>query len=432
VLFARADKPSKAGRPLWWVAGLLLCALVAVIGFVVLNDDSKTAVLPPPEPSRSTAGVESREAAAAALLGKLSDGLSDGSRREVLSLAVAGDKAAARKLGDIYANVRRLRIADLEMRYVDEDAGALSTARQRALGGGAWVGDVQLSWRLKGYDAGESRMEVALTLVQTPSGAAFVSARTGSSEAAPLWLLSRVAVERSGRTLVMATDPADLPRFSALARRAVSDVDKVLPGWHGKLVAEVPSSEQQLNRILGSSAHEYDAIAAVTTTVDGSAEQSSPVHVFVNPQVFDPLGERGSQIVMSHEATHVATDAATASMPTWLLEGFADYVALAHVDLPVTVTASQVIGEVRKTGAPRHLPGPTDFDTENTALGASYEAAWLACRLIAEQHGEKKLITFYRRVDRGAGLHRAFREVLGTREQAFTKAWHGYLEDLAS
>ena len=31
---------------------------------------------------------------------------------------------------------------------------------------------------------------------------------------------------------------------------------------------------------------------------------------------------------MSHEATHVATDATFASMPTWLLEGFADFVAL--------------------------------------------------------------------------------------------------------
>ena len=55
----------------------------------------------------------------------------------------------------------------------------------------------------------------------------------------------------------------------------------------------------------------------------------------MNPPVFEPLGPQGAQIVMSHEAAHVATDAAASSMPTWLLEGFADYVALAHVDLPV-------------------------------------------------------------------------------------------------
>ena len=56
---------------------------------------------------------------------------------------------------------------------------------------------------------------------------------------------------------------------------------------------------------------------------------------------------------MSHEATHVATGAALSTMPTWLLEGFADYVALAHVDLPVSVTASQILGQVRKHGSAR-------------------------------------------------------------------------------
>ncbi len=155
------------------------------------------------------------------------------------------------------------------------------------------------------------------------------------------------------------------------------------------------------------------------------------MHVFVNPPVFDPLGANGSQIVMSHEATHVATDAATATMPTWLLEGFADYVALAHVPLPVDVTASQILGRVRKDGAPTHLPGQQEFDPANTALGASYEAAWLACRLIGERYGERAMIAFYRQAERDHSTTQAFRDVLGTNETAFTKAWRGYLRGLA-
>ena len=111
--------------------------------------------------------------------------------------------------------------------------------------------------------------------------------------------------------------------------------------------------------MLGSETGSYGGIAAVTTTVDGSLSPQAPVHIFVNPRVFDPLGARGSQIVMSHEATHVATGAAVSSMPTWLLEGFADFVALDHVDLPVSVTASQILARVRKSGPPAHLPGKT-------------------------------------------------------------------------
>ena len=167
----------------------------------------------------------------------------------------------------------------------------------------------------------------------------------------------------------------------------------------------------------------------MTTTVDGSVSPQAPVHIFVNPRVFDPLGARGSQIVMSHEATHVATGAAVSSMPTWLLEGFADFVALDHVDLPISVTASQILARVRKSGPPSHLPGKTEFDPENQALGASYESAWLACRLLAERYGEKRLIAFYRMSDRDDSTAEAFR-ALGTDQQAFTRTWKGYLRKL--
>jgi hypothetical protein len=118
-------------------------------------------------------------------------------------------------------------------------------------------------------------------------------------------------------------------------------------------------------------------------------------------------------------------------MPTWLLEGFADYVALDHVDLPVSVTASQILAQVRKDGPPGHLPGKAEFDTANTALGASYESAWLACRLIAETYGEPKLIAFYRRAQRDASTAGAFRDVLGTDQRVFTRAWRDDLRRLA-
>ena len=118
-------------------------------------------------------------------------------------------------------------------------------------------------------------------------------------------------------------------------------------------------------------------------------------------------------------------------MPTWLLEGFADFVALDHVDLPVSVTGSQILARVRKSGPPPHLPGKTEFDPENQALGASYESAWLACRLLAERYGEKRLIEFYRASDRDDSTTEAFRDLLGTDQQAFTRVWKGYLRKLA-
>jgi hypothetical protein len=96
------------------------------------------------------------------------------------------------------------------------------------------------------------------------------------------------------------------------------------------------------------------------------------------------------------------------------------------------VTASQILARVRQQGPPDQLPGPAEFDPQNKALGASYEAAWLACRLLAQRYGEQKLIDFYRQADRDSGTDRAFRTVLGTDEPSFTRAWRDYLRRLAA
>ena len=424
----RTVKGRRAGRAPWWAGGLALCMLAAVAAYWWLGRP-ETAVLPPPGTS---AGVETHEDSAAALLEDLTVALASGDRADVVGLAAPGDRAAARELAVLRSNVRRLRITDLSMRYVDQNAGRAAPGVSAPLADRAWVGDVQVGWRLTGYDGGRSRMEVAMTFMETDGGAAFVTARPDYGEPAPLWLLERISVERGRRSLVMAGGGVDLSRFAALADHAVVEVRRVLPGWQGQLVVEVPASQNELTRSLGSGESAYDGIAAVTTPVDGSRAAKTPVHIFVNPPVFEPLGPQGAQIVMSHEAAHVATDAAASSMPTWLLEGFADYVALAHVELPVEVTASQILEQVRTEGVPASLPGAGDFESASSTLGATYESAWLACRLLAETYGEARLIAFYERADADQNTAAAFADVFGTTEGAFTVAWRQYLVALAS
>ena len=347
------------------------------------------------------------------------------------ALAAPGDPLAARELAVLRGNVHRLGLTGLSFSYVHEASERPTRDRRRPFGGRAWVGDVDMTWRIRGFDTDASHMEVGLTFVQTPRGAAFVTARQRFGRATPLWLLEPLRARRTDRSLVMTTPRNRPATVSRLADRAVVDVRKVLSGWRGRLVVEVADNERQLGRALGTEPGAYSEIAAVTTTADGSGSPEAPVHIFVNPRVFDPLGPRGSQIVMSHEAAHVATGAAFSSMPAWLLEGFADFVALDGVDLPVTVTASQILARVRSVGPPAHLPGRSEFDAHNKALGASYESAWLACRLLGQRYGEARLISFYRAVDRSGSTARPFRTLLHTNERAFTRSWRGYLRRLA-
>ncbi len=411
----------------------MLSLAVVVVAAVLLVHRPQRAVLPSDRPGAgrsepgSTDPADRRADAAAALLDRLAARLESGSRAQVSALAAPGDGRARRELATLRDNVRALGVTGVSLRYVEEDAAAAGTT------GRTWVGDVQVGWRLRGFDRHEAHRDVALTFREDGARARFVTARRGTAgqDATPLWMLGPVFVERGPRTLVATTRAATTRRFSRLAEQAVTDVRRVLGGWRGRLVVEVPADQHGLTRVLGSEPGAYGEIAAVTTTVDGSQSPLAPVHIFVNPRVFDPLGPRGSQIVMSHEATHVATGAALSTMPTWLLEGFADYVALAHVDLPVTVTAGQILGQVRRAGPPRHLPGKAEFAPTNKQLGASYESAWLAARLLGERYGERRLLAFYRATERTSSTAGPFRTVLGTDQRAFTRAWREDLRRLA-
>jgi hypothetical protein len=415
------------------VAGLVLSlALVAVVGAVVLGQHRRDPVLPvaPSPGSASTPPTgATRGAAAATLLAELGPRLERGSRRQVVALAAPGNPRAARGLATLHGNVRALGVTDLSFRYLDADPPA--TPHRRRLGDDAWVGQVQLRWRLRAFDTHDSMMEVPITFRGAAGRATFVTARQDDGRPAPLWLVTRVSAQRTDRSLVVTASARPSARLSRLADRAVVDVRRVLTGWRGRLVVEVPRDQDALTRVLGSQPGAYAEIAAVTTAPDGSAAAGAPVHIFVNPAVLGPLGPRGSQIVMSHEATHVATGAARSSMPAWLLEGFADYVALDHVGLPVSVTASQILALVRQHEAPSHLPGRAEFNPRNKHLGASYESAWLACRLLAERYGERRLVAFYRAADRASSTARAFRTVLGIDQRAFTRAWRTDLRRLA-
>ncbi len=382
--------------------------------------------MPVPGPTLSV--EDARGSRAIDLLAELEDALAAGSRDEVVSLA-APTPEARRTAGFLWSNARALRVRKLSLRYVDELAGAVGSRR--------WVAEVQVSYLLAGADQAPTRLEVALTVQDTPAGTRLV-AFGGHDDRTPLWMQTPLEVRRSGSSLVMvaratgSSTTNDVRELARMARTAVRVVRRVLPQWDGALVVEVPGSQEELDAMIGAAHGKYDAVAALTTTVDGTLTETSPVHVMVNPAVFDGLGPSGAQVVLSHEATHVATHAATAaSMPLWLMEGFADYVALRDTTLPDSITAGQILSAVRRNGPPGHLPGVGEFDPSGSRFGASYESAWLANRYLAERFGQKALVDFYHQVDGGTPASTAFRRDLGIAQRAFVQGWRGYLRRLA-
>ena len=384
--------------------------------------DKDVEIAPPKPPADSTG---QRADGAQQALDDLVHAVKSGSRADAVATAAKGSDAL---LGWVYDNAAALHVGELSMRYVDEGA-PLDNRQQVELGPDAWRGTVQLTYRYDGYDAQPARMETAVAFA--PAGDEVRIASFGGADArTPLWLADRLSVVRTPRTL-LAVAGTSTGRYAGLVTRAVRQVSRVLPEWKGRLLVEVPESKDELDAALQSQPDQYDNIAAVTTTADGSLASGAPVRVFVNPDVFGRLKARGAQVVMSHETTHVATDATFAMMPTWLLEGFADFVALDHAGVPVDLAAGQILARIRKDGLPDGLPTPQELDPTANGLGATYEEAWLACRFLGQEYGTRALVRFYRTVNDGTTTQQAFRRVLHTSQQDFVARWRDDLARLA-
>ena len=404
------------------MAGLSLCLLLVVglLAWAVTDDDPYVA----PAPASPSAAQSVQPALATETLASFQQAVVDDDEDAARALAPEGDTDTADRLAGIVRNAELLQVDDFALRYVD--AGD-SLSRPD----GSWSAAVDATWEFHGFDRAPARAEILVRLENDGDRVA-LTGFGGGDRVSPLWLSGPLQVRRTASTLVLVDGTAAAADgYARRATAAVPVVRRVLPQWRRGLVVEVPSSVDALDQTLDADPGTYDQIAAVTTAADGSLAPDAPVHVFVNADVFGSLRPTGAQVVMSHEATHVATDAWVSQLPLWLLEGFADYVALRDVDLPLATSASQIIAEVRRDGPPRALPGAAEFNTRTKDLGATYESAWLACRLLAQDGGEDALVSFYRSVDRGTDLGAALRTSFGLSVAGFTQQWRTLLSDLA-
>jgi hypothetical protein len=405
------------------MAAALAAAIVPLVGC----SDSRSADLDPaPDAARSV----DRDSAAADALADLERALQRRDASAVTELA-AGRPGAERRLRVLVGNARRLELRSIGLRHLSDSGTGLTDAQREQWGEGAWVADVQVTWRYGGVDRSPSALTVPVAFEVQDGSAHVLSTALPQAERVPLWMKERVHVARGRGAVAVVTKRHSAERMLDHAQKAARTVRSSLPSWRGVLCVEVPPDQASFRTVAGVPQQQAAAIAAVTTTPDGSTARGSTQHVYVNPRLLDPLAAEGQQIVLAHEAAHVALGAPLLEVPIWLSEGIADHVALARSTTPVANLAAQILRLTREDGAPRTLPGEREFDGSDDRIGAWYEASWLAVRLIALTYGEDALWRFYRRSVRDQGTAAAFREVLGTTQRDFVQAWRRHLTELA-
>ncbi|MGW0467344.1 hypothetical protein ACWDX6_18995 [Streptomyces sp. NPDC003027] len=295
----------------------------------------------------------------------------------------------------------------------------------------------ELGYRLSGYDSGPVTTERVLDLIER-DGRWYVTAdRPGEDAAQQLWQQGEVEAVRGARSLVLGVGQPEerLRAIAAAADRAVPAVSAAWPSpWAGRVVVLVPASLDAMGGLLGAPGASYRGIAAVTTGAIRGGPDAPPDRVIVNPEAYGVLGGFGQQIVLTHETTHVATRAATSpATPVWLSEGFADWAAYRGTGRTAAEAAPELRRAVRAGDLPAGLPDDEafGFGGDPDALARAYEGAWLACELIAERWGEKRLTAFYRAVgahpSREGAVEKALHEVLDTTPEEFTAAWRAHL-----
>jgi hypothetical protein len=307
-------------------------------------------------------------------------------------------------------------------------------------GGDTVTAEAELGYRIEGYDPAPVTTGRILDLTERDGRWYVTGDRAAEGAPQQLWQQGDVDAVTGRRSLVLGVGQSDerLREIAAAADRAVPAVGDAWDGaWAGRVVVLVPASVEAMGRLLGGPAASYRGIAAVTTGETGGGPQAPADRVIVNPEAYGVLGAFGRQLVLTHEATHVATRVQTTrATPIWLSEGLADWVAYRGTGRTAAQAAPELARAVRAGELPARLPEDPEFgfggDAE--ALARAYEGGWLACELIADRWGEAKLTAFYRAVGahpgRGGAVEKALQEVLGTTPEDFTADWQAYLREL--
>lgn len=199
--------------------------------------------------------------------------------------------------------------------------------------------------------------------------------------------------------------------------------------WSGRVHVEVPATEAEFIQITGGAPGRLTGVAATTVAELGVGGNASDIRIVVDPGVWAQLSSQGRQIVLSHEAVHVALlDRPRAPRPAWLVEGMAEYLAYRGSGLDVREVAEPMLLQVAQRGAPRRLP--TDEEFEGPHREQAYAQAWIACRVAADIEGEDALLRILTQ-PRPSGPPGQAAEPLPLDAERLTRAWRAELRRLA-
>lgn len=310
----------------------------------------------------------------------------------------------------------------------------VSSSANPVYGGQVATFVVEFGYQLAGFDQQPDVHQIVLTFAR-PDGARWQLVSDSDGDSATwrgLWDYGPVIVIRSIYGLLLA-HPGREAALLSLAQaidQAVPAVSSVWgTAWTQRVVILVPDTTAELQRV-GRVSFGIDRLAAVAiaTSVDYESVSATGQRVLLNPDTLGQLGPNATFVLMTHEITHLAARTATMdSTPTWLVEGFADFVGFSAVNAKPKQVAAGLGVQIRAGATPVDLPSNAQFAVQSAGLNGVYAQAWLAARLIAERIGVRSFVAMYRTIaksaDPAAALTKQLKSRLGLSRVEFVSAW---------
>lgn len=307
-----------------------------------------------------------------------------------------------------------------------------------------WAPGVDLRYALRGGD-----------VVPTSRGMGYLFARHGET----WYLRSDNALDRLGRrtwrgpwdfapcevtateTGIVLSHPGDGPMVERLTGEldsSVRAVSELWPTrWSERVVLMLPNSPAEMRALVGAKDFPVDSVVAVAVAdrVDNESREVAGQRVVLSPTGVRALSLTSLRVVLRHEITHLAARADTVDgSPTWLLEGFADYVGYRDSGVTLSEGAPHLMRQVREDGPPTSLPEDRAFRSSGPDLDQAYQESWSLAKFVADEYGEDTLIELYRTLAAAGAVSARetdglLREVLGMDRAALVEGWQDYLRE---
>jgi hypothetical protein len=371
-------------------AAVLAVTLLMLAGLVTGCSDSTNPVNPGPE--ITTGAVSAGEAQQ--LLDRRARAIRTGRLRLFLSTLDPTNAALLGRQRRYFENMQQLPLQILSYTVLKSDWPSELAAA--TWGRYASVPQVSVSIQLRGFDAVPVRRITGFAFTRKNGKPVILSEVTGAgkqfpgSDPAP-WDLVRIHVLATRGTLQLYDDGtwSESAVISSVLRRGIADVQPGLPfAWDGHVVVYVFSRQAVLDSFQGVPGGNLSHLGAMTFpmyavlgqgTVAGTRFTLLPSSVRAGQPFLDRITR--------HELTHVAVGQRDEGVPTWLVEGIAEYMGAR--DLPKGERRIATSAVTRARAGVVDLPSSRSFNGPDQAW--NYAVSWMACDYIAATQGPAKM-----------------------------------------